>query len=439
MLNDAVSGSVSVGVVTPNGFALVEQDLETGGIAFNLNGSLSSISMNVTSSTRNQFNSALLSVKIVSDQIFQVCVNGIPISTFDAEEGISGIAFGGFGRSTNMSWSSMYKIKNSKISGFKSLRAIMLGDSTSDPIIPCSQYDYMRQFLASAGIQFYEFVNLANSGDTSTTQRARFDNYGISGFDVCIANIGINDIQGAVTPGVFANNVAAIAARCVANGVKFIMSIPTVWYTKLEASAHGQGGQETLNSAGGAEYRAAAIRAIAPYADKGCVISTAPLRMEGMITADYLGLSGVDSVLMDNIHPTAYGRMMMGMGNAMAVIGLFNPLGYRDNKITMMPLRWAAEGSDISTSAPRISIQNGDVKFMGNIGITPDYVPGHPLLRIDRELTTSRYETFPATALNISGGIGVATLAVSPDGVISLFNIPNGTGYISLDGLKLSK
>lgn len=439
MFNDTTIGAVSVGVVTPNGYALVEQDLSTGVITFNRNGNLYSASLNITSAARNNFNSALLSVKIVSDQIFQVCVNGIPVNTYDAGEGISGIAFGGFGRDSNMSWSGMYRVKNSRVSGFKSLRAIMLGDSTSDPAIPCSQYDYMRHFLAGSGVQISEFVNIANSGDTSTAQRSAFENFGISGFDVCIANIGINDIQGEISPSVYADNVAAIAERCVANGVKCIVSIPTLWYPKEEAIVRGQGGQNTQNSASGAQYRAAAIRAIAAYADKGCVISTAPLRMEGMITADYLGRRDMDSVLMDNIHPTAYGRAMMGIGNAMAVIGLFNPLGYRVNKITTMPVRWADEGSDISISAPRISILNGEVKFLGNIGIRSNYVPGSPLLRIDSELTASRYENFTVPAQNVSGGIGVAILSISPEGIISLFNIPGGASHISLDGIVISK
>ncbi|WP_323994693.1 GDSL-type esterase/lipase family protein [Aeromonas hydrophila] len=438
-INDATTGSVSIGVVTPSGYCLVEQTLSPVSTVLNKNGALSTIAMPVAAVSRDQFNSSLLTVKIVSDQLFQVCVNGIPLGTFDAGEGISGVAFGGYGRTSNMSWSTMYKVRNSKISGARPLRIIGIGDSTSDPNVPCSQYQYMTQFLASSGCQVYELNNLAVSGDTSAAQLARFNAVGISGYDVCIANIGINDIQGAVTPSVFAENVAAMAARCVANGVKFVLSLPTLWYSLAEANAKGQGGQDTLNNSSGSQYRAAAIRAIAPYASQGCCISMAPIRHEGQISADFLFKSGLDSVLMDNIHPTAYGRMMMGLGNAMAIMGLINPVGYRSKKMVAVPTRWYTSNRNPSGSSPLISVEGGEVSFFGSVAVIGGYTPGGTVINIDKELTNGAWSYLSVPALGSSGALGAASMVISPAGAVSFYNLPAGTTALSMDGMRLRK
>lgn len=435
-INDSVVGSVSVGVITPSGYCLVEQNLATGNTVLNNNGATSTIGQPVTGATRNQFNSALLSVKMVSDQLFQMCVNGIPLGTFDAGAPISGIAFGGFGRTTPMGWSSMYRVKNSMVSGARALRVLMLGDSTSDPAIPSSQYDYMRRFLAAAGVQIYDFQNIAKSGDTSAAQLAAFNAIGIAGFDFCIANIGINDIQGGVGASTLAANVASIATRCAANGVKFILGVPTLWYSLAEANAQGQGGQNTLNNAAGAQYRAAAIRACAA---NGGLVSMAPLRHEGQITADYIGKSAIDQVLMDCIHPTAYGRAMMGLGNAMAIMGAINPVGYRKKQRVATPAFWYTAARDPAGSAPMISIDNGELQFKGSVAIVSGYTAGTAVINIPKELNNNDWSYLAVPALGASGPVGVATMVITPAGAVTFYNVPGGTTALSLDNVKVTK
>lgn len=435
-INSSETGSVTIGVVTMVGFCVIEQVLATNDITLSTSGISTGISKPVSQVSRDQFNSALLSVRVISEQLFSVCVNGIPLGTFDAGYPITGVAIGGVGRTTGMSWSSMYKIKNGNVSGARPLRILALGDSTSDPAIPCSQYDYMSQYLASAGCQLYELNNIAKSGETSTQQLSRFNDIGISGYDFCIANIGINDIQTGVSPSTYAANVKSMAVRCKSQGVKFILSLPTLWYSKTEAAVHGQGGQDTTNNQNGSQYRALAIRAVA---GEGGLISTGPIRHEGQISADLLGVAGLDPVLADNIHPTAYGRMMMGLGNAMAIMGAINPYGYRSKKLVTLPDRYLTGNKDPSGATPSGIIENGEITLVGTVAVISGYVAGQPVIRLDNELSSGYYSYLSVPALNHTGVIGTATMVCDGTGNISFLNLPLGTTTLSVDGVKVKK
>lgn len=415
-LTDSSAGKVCVGVVTVSGSALVEYDLSNNTMVLNVNGNLSSVSFNATLATRNQFNSALLSVKVLNNTQFSVCVNFISLGTFDALQSITGVAFGGEGRTTAMNWYSMFGLDGGTYGSYKPIKILALGDSTSDPAVPCSQYDYMRQFLGAAGLQVTELNNLAVSGENSAQQLVRFNAVGgLAGYDFCIAALGINDIQGGVAFTDYVANLVSMANTCRGNGVKFVLSVPTLWYSQAEAEDEGQEGQNTSNNNLGSRYRAAVIRAMEA---EGSVISTIPMRMEGLITADLLTNSGVDPVLMDNIHPTAYGRMLMGYGHAATIIGLVNPRQGKKAPLTASPTRWFNANVNTATELPLVRVEKEKTTFEGQLTLSGSYNEANPLIKIDKELTNGTFGYYFAMVLGSGGIRRPLPLILYPDGNI---------------------
>jgi len=430
-------GRLMFGVLTPNGRSLVIQNLADQATVFDKNGVLSTVPLpSPYQNSRSQFNSALMSVRMITNQKFSVHVNQISLGVFDAGEPISAICFGADSRDSAVTFGGLFKISSSRMSGSRPLRIIALGDSTSDDAVPCSQFDYMKQFLASAGCQLYELNNLAVSGDNSAAQLARFQDVGISGYDICIAQLGINDIQGGVPVASFVANMEAIADRCNAQGVKLIVGLPTSWYSSSEAAPYGQTGFDTLNDAGAAPYKAFLVRSMA---NKGALIASAPSKMQGVISAKWLSIAGADSVLMDNIHPTAYGRMMMGMGSALAVLGAINPLPTRQPGITTLPARWTSPFTVGAAELPFISIDDGTLSFGGTLSISSIPADATVLFNIDRELSNSRYQYFTLPAQNSIGPVGFCNVAIAPNGQLSVFSVPSGTVSICFDGVSIIK
>lgn len=432
----ASSGTLCIGVLTVNGYSLVEQRLSDGYTVVNKNSNTSTVNMASYVGTRNQFNAAALSVQIISDTLYSVLVNDITIGTFDAGESITSFAVGVTGTTTALVVGDIYKVENATINGSRPLRIICLGDSISDPNIPCSQFDYMRQFLASAGCQVVELNNLAVSGETSAQQLARFLNVGIANYDYCIAQIGVNDIQGGVPVSTFIANMEAIADRCVNNNVKLIAGIPTVWYPSSEALPFGQTGQNTANSEAGAIYRNRLRKSMAA---KGQLVTSSPLRNEGLIAAQWLSNIGMDPVLMDNIHPTAYGRIMLGLGSALSIIGAQNPQGYRSRVVSSFPARWKSSFTSASTTLPNVIVDNGELSFVGSISLPSVPVNGTVILTIDKELANGNWNYYTVPAQSAGGPVGMCNVVVDPNGNVSVYSVPVGTTNITLDSVKIKR
>ena len=430
------TGSVCAGVITAGGYALVEQRLSDGAVTLNKNTTLSNINYGDYAGTRNQFNSAGISVQIISDRKFSVLINDISVGTFDAGSPITGIAIGATGTTSTLVVGDLYKVENASICGSRPLRIICLGDSTSDPTIPCSQFDYMKQFLASAGCQVVELNNLAVSGETSAQQLARFNATGIAQYDYCIAQLGINDIQGSVPANTYIANMEAIADRCTENGVKLIAGIPTLWYPRAEAIPYGQTGQDTANSQSGAIYRNRLRKSMAV---KGHLVTTSPIRNQGLIVAKWLENAGMDTVLMDNIHPTAYGRMMMGLGSAMAIIGAVNPCGYRSNQLVTMPGRWKTAFTTASATVPSLLIQNGELTLIGSISVPSVPANGTALITIDKELANGTFTYLTVPAQSALGPVGTCNVVIDASGSLTVYAVPAGTTNIVLDGVQIRK
>lgn len=432
MHNASTEGSVVVGVLTQTGYCLVEQNLSNGATVLNTNGTVATVYNRLPTGQRNQFNSGVLSVRQISATKFSVMVNHISVGTFDAGSSIVAVAFGGHTRTTSMLWTNPSRVRNSKASGSRPLHIIALGDSTSDPAIPCSQYDHMKRYLASAGCPVFDLRNLAVSGQNSSQQLAALLAAGslIAGCDFVIANVGINDIQGGVSPDTYAANVLAMHNHCKSQGVQFILSLPLTWYSKAEALVYGQTGQDTANNSLGAVYRQKAIRALA---GTGALVSTAPVKNMGLTSAAWL-TSGSDPILMDNIHPTAYGRMMMALGNAQAILGAINPVGYGAPAFETLAPRMIV-GSP--AQVPSVRFEDGQIRFSGGITVASGVANGTKIVHLDPELKPIGWCYFNAACAGASGITGACQIAVDPTGALYVYNVPAGSTLVTLDSVVI--
>jgi len=436
------AGGVGViGVLTVNKVVTVECDSGTGSTLINDNGNIQGIfKAEPTDKLRNRFNSGLMSVVVSGESTFSVLVNGVHLYTHDAKDPITAVIFGNRGNTDNVVYSGVSKIKGCKSVGSRPLRIIALGDSTSQPdIAQGSQIDYMRQFLASAGCQVQYMKNMAVGGETSAQQLARFNAEDINGYDFCIAALGVNDVQTGTAVSTFAANMGAIADKCIANNVRLIASMPTSWYPQSEAAPYGQRGQNTVNSDLAAPYRAALILKMA---EKSCLISTQSIKHEGVVGAVWLDTDGADPVLMDNIHPTAYGRMMMGLGNAKSILGAINRRWIvSESAPSQIPSRWkTAFTTASSTLTVGVSIRDGSTMFTGGIEIPSVPANGTAIIKLDKELApVGAYLYFTTPCQSGAGPIGSCTIVVAPDGNISAYNVPAGTTNIILQGVEIKR
>lgn len=431
------SGVGFMGVLTVNRVITIEVDSGTGTTLINDNGVVKGIAtVDPVSQPRNRLNSGLMSVVVTGVDTFSVLVNNVHLYSYKTNDPIISAIFGNFGNTAPVLFSGLSKISGQKSVGSRPLRIICLGDSTSQPdLAQGSQYDYMRQFLASAGCQIQFMKNLSVGGDTSGQQLTRFNAEEINGYDFCIAQLGINDVQAGIPYTTFASNMGAIADKCSANNVRLIASVPTSWYPQSEAAPYGQVGQNTVNSDQTARYVAALITTMAT---KGQLVSTQAVKHEGMTGASWLDTDSADRVLMDNIHPSAYGRMMMGLGNAKAILGAIHGSQSAVGKSAAGPARWLSAFTAASTRIPGVVFEGSMVRLVGCVDIPSIPVDGTVILKIDRELVT-RDAYYSVISLTVSGPASGAKLWVKTNGDIQVFGVPAGAVQIALDGVVLEK
>lgn len=143
---------------------------------------------------------------------------------------------------------------------------------------------------------------------------------------------------------------------------------------------------------------------------------------------------------MDNIHPTAYGRMMMGLGSAMAIVGSQNPVGYRTTDIVAMPSRWKSSFTAPVATIPQLMIKSGELTFIGSIDIPSVPANGTALLTIDKELRRHTFTYLTVPCQSASGPVGMCNIVIDSSGVLSAYAVQLGLriSYSTVQIRKLS-
>ncbi|WNL63509.1 GDSL-type esterase/lipase family protein [Aeromonas phage ST21] len=137
---------------------------------------------------------------------------------------------------------------------------------------------------------------------------------------------------------------------------------------------------------------------------------------------------------MDNIHPTNYGRMMMGLGNAQAIIGAVNPKGYGAPAFEALPPRMAV-GSP--AQKPSLRLEGGQIRFSGGLTVASGITNGTKVVGLDPELRPAGWCYFPCVCAGASGITGLGQCAVDPSGNITVYNVPAGSTLVGFDSVVI--
>lgn len=429
-------GNVGVGVITTDGYSITFQNNSGGDIT---SGTISGVGSLVQTTKTPTFSTdayrairSLLGIRIHSRRSYSLLINGIDYFKVD-DTGSDILSAGfvvGFASSPTITLASPTMIKNKKSSGVRPLKICCLGDSTSDANVTPSAFDFMKQQLAgAAGIQVTTLTNLAVSGETSGQQLERLRAIDMTWYDYLLCDVGVNDIQGNLGANGLNDNVSDIIDIGNAAGAVTIVGLPTMWYERSDAAPYDQLGQNTVNSNVGAQYRGSLIQTIA---SKGALLNMSTIQDLGVADPSLLGNETVDPVLMDNIHPTNFGRQLRGFGWAKSIIGHCMPTSKDNSQSEIAPSSFMS-GDAGSTERPFVSIKDGVATISGTISVAT-ISDGYGVMRLPRGLRpTSDKTIICSTAL--SGGVpaGSCTVQLDTSGVMSIYSVPELTAFIYID------
>ncbi|MDX7826982.1 phage tail protein [Aeromonas caviae] len=379
---------------------------------------------------------AAMGIIIYGSHSFGICINGIVIKRINTPKGIIRAGWGAGFDSGKVTINRPNAIYRKRSVGIKPLKIVVVGDSTSAETLPPTQSQYMKQYLAgSCGAQVWDMKNLAVGGQTSSQQLASLRATDITGYDYCLIQVGVNDVQGAVAPLTYLNNVLAMIDYCNANSVTPIVGLPTQWYLQSDAKLYGQDGQATGNSFLAPSYRNTLMHGLA--ARGGVLMNTSVLEDTGAVLAQLLSKPGLDPVMQDNIHPTAYGQMAMGMSYAKAIIGHLT--GHMSESLGIkMPVDWFVATIGAGGATPIMFFDGSRVStchylVVNGVSINNGMVVGNIPERL-RPLKTVVSTCVATTAdSNVLMPTPVGQLVFHEDGRILAYNIPASTYYLAVD------
>lgn len=440
LMSSPSAGIFFAGVITAKGYAYVAQDSGTQdvkivdgtiGLPVVIQGIPYSHTMN---QQRDNFNNALVSVKVTSARSFSVLVNGLVVYSYTTRSSILSVAFGSENINDTVAVSQMSIVRGAKsFGGSKPLRIVMCGDSITDNSVQYSHAKYLQMMLGSAGISVAAINNIAVAGQMAAQQYANLQTI-VAGYDVCCIQVGVNDIQGATDFSAFSTTIQNMIAYCKSVGMQPIVAIPTAFYSQAEAIANGQpGGQNTSNNASMHIYRALLIRAVAAA---GGLLNLETMKAYGAMTAKWLSVapySVSDHIVADNIHPTPYGSMMIAQGWARSIIGwLIRPDSTQSEAFEPIPTNWLSDGFGL-TEKPTIRGR----EFKGMLSLHDTLVSdGAVAFTLPPAFKVPTVTIKPVPALNASGlPVGVCSMYVGADGKVYFFALPANTTRVQLDGV----
>ncbi|GDX04195.1 SGNH/GDSL hydrolase family protein [Buttiauxella sp. A111] len=271
-----------------------------------------------------------------------------------------------------------------------------------------------------------------------------FNATSLTDINVVLFQIGVNDIQRQSGYIALRDNVKQMMITANNLGIPCIISLPTQYYTR-DHSVTLTGivgyGQPAVNYELGALYRAILASTVAvrntELVQPLNALNTGSLDDLGPIVAEYL-LTNQDPMVMDNIHPTTYGRILLGLSNVRAIAS--HMFGRRKDPIInhWMPATWGANNWSV-TSLVRASVTSypdGKISLTGNIanlgtGVTAD---GTTVCNIPVSIAPLRKMAFSVTKLDASGNpIGQGNVVIDTTGTIKIYGF--STGNVSLDGV----
>nr|OYN49477.1 hypothetical protein B7L51_19615 [Pectobacterium carotovorum] len=447
----------SLAVEIDGGWIIARQNSEKSAIAVNERWS-TTYQTETTYPVRNldiapyNFGNASLGVVIFDSQSFGVVVNGVVVCRHNTIRPI-----------VSAGWSSGYKntasnggvaviqyptrIRGKRQFGIPPVKIVSVGDSTGDRDVTIeSQFEFAAQYVAGmGGCQVTDLLNLAKRGETAAQQSARLLATDISGYDLCLIQIGINDIQTQSGYVQFASTVMGMVDYCKSHSVIPIVGIPAMFYTRADIATTGitttHIGQNSGNSQNGTLYR---IKLLQDLGSAGVMVNIMSHDAYGLVTPRLLAPNRalVDPIMMDNIHQTIFGSMLMGMSWARAIAAYFTKSG-RDGLLKSssvgagstgylrLPARYFSAGGTLST--PYYTV-GGDGKSITisyylsrdsntwvadqTLGVLPERL---------RPVTDQAFATQPCGTGLVPIAGAIAMLHILKDGTVKVMGAPSAT------------
>lgn len=367
---------------------------------------------------------------------FEVLLNGVSLTGPIATAGA--IFRAGFGVMTGASVTSMSvtgwaKTQNKPQGGKPPVYVTAYGDSLTADIHGGWPYAMREALDGSAGVRVGAVVNRAVAGYTSAQALAAMQANPPAGSNVCVIGIGTNDIQTGVSVTTCLNNIAAMVALCNSNGALPVIWVCPLWYTQAEAGAGN--GQPSGNSGAGSPIRAAIMRYCGAHGI-ACVDLT---QVTGPIDVRYLqdtyGVSGADSMVRDNIHPTAYAYRLIGQAISRRILGLFAPrysraVAYQAMNPTPAGLNgWTVTEANYSVSESGLVQLGGVLTNFGGATLSNGtlfmQLPEHL-----RPLAACRFATFASLS---TGAYVTVCVQIDTAGNCTVYGLPSTTNYFCMD------
>ncbi|MFW5408252.1 hypothetical protein B7L51_006460 [Pectobacterium brasiliense] len=332
----------SVAVEIDGGWIIARQNVEKTAIAVNERWS-TTYQVETNYPVKNldiapyNFGNASTGIVIFDSQSFGIVVNGVVICRHNTVRPIVSVGWAcGYQNSSSSGGvcTIQYptRIRGKKQFGIPPINLVSVGDSTGDRDVTIqSQFEFAAQYLAGiGGSQVTDLLNLSVRGETAAQQSARLLATDITGYDFCLIQVGINDIQAQSGYAAFATTIMGMIDYCKSHSVIPVVGIPAMFYTRADITTTGittdHIGQNSGNSHRGTLYR---LNLMQTLGAAGVQMNLMSHDAYGLVTPRLLapGRSLVDPVMMDNIHQTVFGSMLMGMSWARAIAAWFTKSG----------------------------------------------------------------------------------------------------------------
>ncbi|HAV8640133.1 TPA: SGNH/GDSL hydrolase family protein [Escherichia coli] len=390
---------------------------------------------------------SIASVRVDTLKSFTILVNGIVRATIrQTGRIISRVCFGSFGANNRyMSLFYPYIIENRQYRSAKPINIAVVGDSITDASMGNGWAQFAQQALEGThGIRVGRMQTIAINGYASGDILSVFNATSLSDIDIVLFQIGVNDIQRQSGREALRDNVKQMMVTANNLGIPCIISLPTQFYTRSQSvtiTGIPGYGQPSANYELGGLYRSILASTVAvrnaELVQPLNALNTGSLDDLGPIVAEYLN-TNQDTMVMDNIHPTTHGRILLGLSNARAIAS--HMFGRRKDPIInhWLPSSWGANNWSVTslTRAAVTSYPDGKISLTGNISNTGTAITtdGTTACNIPLSIAPNRKMTFCVTKVDISGNpIGQGNIVIDTNGSIKIYGF--STGNVSLDGV----
>lgn len=447
-------GFYFLGALTQNGYDVLYESTLPGTGASRMQKEFGTPAINTNIKFRGSGNhystwakNGLCTVRCLTSNSFEVLVNGVKrYRAWTTSTALRSVLVGaGFGSAAAViGVRDVVLARNKQTAGQRPINIMSIGDSITDGQIHGNWPNYMASALeGTMGIRVQRMINIAVSGHKTSDQYASLLSADISNIDLAVILIGVNDIQAQTDPdNDFIVNFGRILDRFNSAGIPCVAGIPTMFYSRALASVatgFAAQGVDSQHYDMGGGYRGRLVYEVAsrnPVLNRLCYGTLEDL---GPVLADFLvDIEGLDSIVLDNIHPTSHARRLMGYAMARSAAGLLAPKISRDYPRTGFQPSWFLNGWANTNGSASFEINDaGELGLRGLIDRgAASIADGTDLFVLPPNLRPTTSTTLPCIVTGAAFNAIARVLIDNNTGKATLFGAPVGTTGIYLDSIR---